>query len=158
MQLNFTVNNTVYEQEISPDAILADLLRTLGYLSVKQGCDTANCGLCTVWVDSRPVLSCSFLAARAQGCQITTIEGLEAEAKAFGRYVAAQGADQCGFCSPGLVMNVLAMERELNRPTSEEIKHYLAGNLCRCTGYEGQLRAIENYLNDRAGRPEGGLR
>lgn len=156
MQLTCTINGIAYEEEIAPDTILLDFLRSLGFFSVKQGCDTTNCGLCTVWVDGRPILSCSFLAARAQDCAVTTIEGLEKQAAAFGEYIAAQGADQCGFCSPGLVMNVLAMERELTAPAIDEIKHYLAGNLCRCTGYAGQLRAIEKYLNDKAGKPEGG--
>ncbi|WDP91539.1 MAG: 2Fe-2S iron-sulfur cluster binding domain-containing protein [Desulfobacter sp.] len=156
MQLKFTVNGIACEEEIAPDTLLLDLLRSLGFLSVKQGCDTTNCGLCTVWLDGRPVLSCAMLAARAQDSEVTTIEGLEKEAAAFGEYIAAQGADQCGYCSPGLVMNVLAMERELDNPGTEEIKHYLAGNLCRCTGYAGQLRAIENYLGEKAGRTKGG--
>ena len=121
-------------------------MRELGFLSLKQGCDTTNCGLCTVWVDETPRLSCAVLAASIQGRQITTIEGLEQEAAAFGKFLAAEGADQCGFCSPGFIMNVLAMEKELVNPSAEEIRHYLSGNLCRCTGYAGQMRAITQYL------------
>ena len=155
MQLNCTINGTPYEDKIAPDTMLLDFLRSKGFFSVKQGCDTANCGLCTVWLDNRPVLSCSVLAARAQGAVITTIEGLEKQAAAFGQFMAAQGADQCGFCSPGLVMNILAMERELDHPTPDQIKHYLAGNLCRCSGYAGQMRAIENYLDAKISENKG---
>ncbi len=155
MQLNCTINGTPYEEAIAPDTMLLDFLRSKGFFSVKQGCDTANCGLCTVWLDNRPVLSCSVLAARAQGAVITTIEGLEKQAAAFGQFMAAQGADQCGFCSPGLVMNILAMEIELDHPTPDQIKHYLAGNLCRCTGYAGQMRAIENYFDAKFSENKG---
>ncbi|WDP87855.1 MAG: hypothetical protein HUN05_00645 [Desulfobacter sp.] len=100
----------------------------------------------------RPLLACSVLAARAQGQTVTTIEGVQKEAAAFARFMAAQGADQCGFCSPSLVMNILAMEKELDHPTESQIKHYLAGNLCRCTGYASQMRAINAYLEARSGR------
>ncbi len=150
-QIKIEINGTVYEEEIAPDLVLIDFLRHLGFFSIKQGCDTSNCGLCTVWMDGTPVLSCSVLAARANGKIITTIEGVQEEAAAFGRFMADQGADQCGFCSPGLVMNILAMERELTAPTPDEIKHYLAGNLCRCTGYASQMRAIDAYLAAKGG-------
>jgi carbon-monoxide dehydrogenase small subunit len=100
-----------------------------------------------VLLEGKPVLSCSVLAARANGKHVTTIEGLQKEAAEFGAFLADQGSDQCGFCNPGFIMNVLAMTRELDNPTTIEIKENLAGNLCRCTGYQGQLRAILNYLN-----------
>ncbi|MCG8619182.1 MAG: 2Fe-2S iron-sulfur cluster-binding protein [Desulfobacterales bacterium] len=150
-RISCEINGKPYDRDIAPDQTLIDFLRTLGFLSIKQGCDTSNCGLCTVWLDGTPVLSCSMLAARANGRAITTIEGVQEEAAAFAGFMADQGADQCGFCSPGLVMNILAMERELDAPTSEEIKHYLAGNLCRCTGYASQMRAIEAYLTAKGG-------
>jgi len=156
MQLKCTINGTHYEENIAPDTMLLDFLRTKGFFSVKQGCDTANCGLCTVWLDGRPVLSCSVLAARSQGAALTTIEGVEKKAAAFGEFMAAQGADQCGFCSPGLVMNILAMEKELKNPTPDQIRHYLAGNLCRCSGYAGQMRAIEAYLKSKTPAGKGG--
>ena len=98
-------------------------------------------------MNGKPVLSCSVLATRADGAEITTLEGLQEEAAEVGAFLAAEGADQCGFCSPGLIMNVLAMERELSDPSYEEILEYLSGNLCRCTGYMSQMRAIEAYLN-----------
>lgn len=146
MQLECTINGRAYREEIEPDTLLIDFVRRLGYLSVKRGCDTGSCGLCTVWVEERPVLSCSTLAAKVQGKDITTLEGVQEEAEAFGRFLADEGAEQCGYCSPGFVLTVLAMKRELTNPTEEEVKAYLAGNLCRCTGYMGQLRAITKYM------------
>lgn len=146
MKIKVWINNKVFEDDIEPDTLLIDFVRSKGFLSVKRGCDTANCGLCTVHLEGKPVLSCSTLAMRANGLKVTTIEGLEEEAKEFAQFMADQGAEQCGFCSPGFVMNVLAMKKELRNPSDEEIKMYLSGNLCRCTGYMGQLRAIKNYL------------
>lgn len=149
MQIRCDINGISCEEQIAPDLLLIDFLRRRGLLSVRQGCNTASCGLCTVWLDQRPVLACSVLAARADGRRITTIEGLEQEAAAFARFMADQGADQCGFCSPGLVMTVLAMAREFDNPSRDEIRHYLAGNLCRCTGYAGQMRAITEFFRAR---------
>ena len=147
MKIRLTLNGKKIEAEIKADTLLLDLVREKGCYSVKRGCETSNCGLCTVWLDGKPVLSCSVLAARADGHEVTTLEGLQKESEKFADFLAREGADQCGFCSPGLIMNVLAMERELVKPTMEEVREYLAGNLCRCTGYAGQLRALEKYLN-----------
>lgn len=139
------------EKDIEADLLLLDFLRQNGCYSVKRGCETSNCGLCTVLMNGTPVLSCNVLAARADGKNITTIEGLQEEAEDFGRFLADQGAEQCGYCSPGFIMNVLAMVHELEDPTETEIKEYLSGNLCRCTGYVGQLRAIKLYLEQKKG-------
>ena len=152
MEICVKLNGRDVRAEVGADLLLLDFVRAHGCLSVKRGCETSNCGLCTVWLDGKPVLSCSVLAVRADGHEVTTLEGVEKEAEAFGRYLAGEGAEQCGFCSPGLIMNVLAMERELVSPTEEEIREYLAGNLCRCTGYMGQMLAIEKYLNRKGGR------
>ena len=146
MELNFILNGKKVSTIIEADSLLIDVVRDLGCASVKRGCETSNCGLCTVWVDGTPVLSCSTPAMRAEGKKITTLEGVQKEAEEFAQFLGGEGAEQCGFCSPGFVMNVLAMVRELEDPTEEDIKEYLAGNLCRCTGYAGQLRAIQKYL------------
>ena len=146
MQIATVVNKKTFVLDVAPDEMLADSLRRNGYLSIRKGCDTSCCGLCTVWVDEKPVLSCTMPAFRAEGREITTIEGVAAEAEKFARILAAEGAEQCGFCSPGFIMTVLAMKKELAQPTEEQIKHYLAGNLCRCTGYMGQMRAVKTYL------------
>ena len=129
--------------------MLIDFLRSHGCYSVKRGCETSACGLCTVLMDGKPILSCSMLAARADGRCIDTLEGLQEEAAEFVGFIADEGAEQCGFCSPGLVMNTIALLRENPHPTDEEILAYLAGNLCRCSGYESQLRGIRAYLDSR---------
>ena len=146
MKVTVTVNGRKIQEEIECDLLLIDFLRSHGCMSVKRGCETSNCGLCTVMMDGRPVLSCSVLTARADGHTIETLEGLHEEAEEFGAFIADQGAEQCGFCNPGFMMNALALFRENPEPDVDEIKEYLAGNLCRCSGYEGQLRGILNFL------------
>lgn len=146
MLLTLNVNGRKREISISADEYLLDVLRKLGYLSVKRGCDTGSCGLCTVLVDDKPVLSCSTLAVRAQGKRVTTIEGCQREAEKFAEFMAAEGAEQCGFCAPGFTLTVLALMKEYENPIDEEILHYLNGNLCRCSGYISQLRAIKNFM------------
>lgn len=146
MQINAIINNKKMILEVAVDEVLADTLRRYGFLSIRKGCNTSCCGLCTIWIGKQPMLSCTFLAVRAEGCQITTIEGVQAEAEEFAKILVAEGAEQCGFCSPGFIMTVLALKRELESPSEEEIVHYLTGNLCRCTGYMGQLRAVKKYL------------
>ncbi|MCT4595900.1 MAG: 2Fe-2S iron-sulfur cluster-binding protein [Anaeromicrobium sp.] len=146
MEIKVTINNEDKILNIKYDEFLSEVLRRYGYLSVKKGCDTGSCGLCTIWLDKKPVLSCSTLAMKADGKNITTIEGVEQEATEFAEFLVNEGAEQCGFCSPGFIMTVLAMKRELKNPTKDHIVHYLTGNLCRCTGYVGQLRAIMKYM------------
>lgn len=146
MLVELNVNGKKRKVDIEPEEYLVDSLRKLGNLSVKRGCDTGCCGLCSVWINKRPTLSCATLTVRALNKEITTIEGLEKEASKFAKILVSEGAEQCGFCSPGFIMTVIAMKEELSNPTEEEIIHYLTGNLCRCTGYMGQLRAIKSYL------------
>lgn len=146
MLINIELNGKKIAREIEADTLLIDFVRNEGCSSVKRGCETANCGLCTVFLDEKPILSCSYLAARANGHKVTTLEGLQEEAAEFGAFIADQGAEQCGFCNPGFIMNALALFRENPNPCEEEIKEYLAGNLCRCSGYEGQLRGIMKFL------------
>ena len=149
MTITIQLNGRPVTAEVSPDTLLLDLVRDHGCASVKCGCETAGCGLCTVFLDDVPVLSCSVLAARADGHAVTTLEGLQDEAAEFVGFIADQGADQCGFCNPGFVMNTIALLRDNPDPTDDEIRSYLAGNLCRCSGYEGQLRGIRSFLNSR---------
>ena len=156
MKIQFTLNGKKTEAQIRPDTTLYELVRQLGCLSVKCGCETSNCGLCTVFFNGTPVLSCSMLAARADGGRVETLEGLQAEAGEIGAFVAGQGAEQCGFCNPGMIMNMIAMFRELPDPTDQEIREYLAGNLCRCSGYEGQMRAVKEFMKYKAEKEESG--
>ena len=146
MEVTLTLNGKRITRNVDADMALLDFVRNEGCYSVKRGCDTSNCGLCTVFLDDKPVLSCSVLVARADGRKVTTMEGLQKEAAEFGAFIADQGAEQCGFCNPGIIMNALALFRENPEPSEEEIKEYLAGNLCRCSGYEGQLRGIQNFI------------
>ena len=151
MEINLNLNGRAVSASVRPDTLLLDFLRDQGCYSVKRGCETSNCGACTVLLDGRPVLSCSVLAARADGRTVQTLEGLQREAEAFVTYIADQGAEQCGFCNPGFVVNTIALLRENPDPTDQEIRTFLAGNLCRCSGYEGQLRGIRAYLASRKG-------
>ena len=149
MQIKLKLNGKPVTAEVAADTVLLDFVREHGCLSVKRGCDTANCGLCTVLLDGKPVLSCSMLAVRADGREVYTLEGLQEEAADFIGFIADQGADQCGFCNPGYVINTVALLRENPDPTDDDIRAFLAGNLCRCSGYEGQLRGIRGYLDSR---------
>ena len=147
MEITILLNGKKRTAEVRADTVLFDLLRDLGCASVKCGCETSACGLCTVLLDDKPVLSCSVLAVRADGRKVDTLEGLQDEASAFVGFIADQGAEQCGFCNPGFVMNTIALLLENPEPTDDEIRQYLAGNLCRCSGYEGQTRGIRAFLN-----------
>ena len=149
MEIKLKLNGRAICASVDADTVLLDFLREKGCLSVKRGCDTSNCGLCTVLMDGKPILSCSTLAARADGHEIYTLEGLQEEASDFVGFIADQGADQCGFCNPGFVMNTIALLRENPDPTDDEIRAFLAGNLCRCSGYDGQLRGIRAFLDSR---------
>lgn len=149
MEIKIKLNGKMVTDSVEPDLLLMDFLRRHECYSVKCGCETSGCGLCTVMLDDVPVLSCSVLAVRADGHKVDTLEGLQAEGDEFIGFIADQGAEQCGYCNPGYVMNLIALLRENPDPTDDEIRAYLAGNLCRCSGYEGQLRGIRNFLNQK---------
>ncbi len=149
MEVKIKLNGRAVADDVPADTLLIDFVRAHGCVSVKRGCETSACGLCTVLLDGMPVLSCSVLAARADGHAVQTLEGLQEEVSEFVGFIADQGAEQCGFCNPGFVMNTIALLRENPDPTDEEILAYLSGNLCRCSGYVGQLRGIRNFLDSR---------
>ena len=151
MNIEFVLNGRKVSAAIDADDSLYKVLRGLGMYSVKCGCETTNCGLCTVHLDGKAVLSCSVPAARCAGHEITTLEGMQEEARRLGACLAGEGAEQCGFCAPGLMMNVFALAKENPRATEAEIDAFLAGNLCRCSGYVSQRRAIMKYLEQICG-------
>ena len=149
MLVDIKLNGKSVKADVACDMTLYDFVREHGCYSVKCGCETSNCGLCTVFLNDKPVLSCSVLAVRADKCSVTTLEGLQEEAAEFVTFIADQGAEQCGFCNPGYIVNIVALLRENPDPTAEEILEYLSGHLCRCTGYQSQLRSIRNFLNSK---------
>jgi aerobic carbon-monoxide dehydrogenase small subunit len=146
VKISFSINGLCKSVEIDPGETLYEVLNRSGILSVKKACGTSSCGTCTVLLDSKPISSCSYLAAKVDGREITTIEGVLEEAERLGNLLNGEGAVQCGFCTPGFLLTVIAMKKELIKPNKQQIKNYLVGNLCRCTGYEGQLRAVERYM------------
>jgi len=146
MQIQITLNHKIIQEDVAADETLLQFVRRHHCFSVKCGCETTNCGLCTVFLDDKPILSCAMYAVQADGKAVTTLEGLQEEAQLLGGFLADQGAEQCGFCNPGFIMNAIALFRENPYPDVEEIKAYLAGNLCRCSGYEGQTRALLAFI------------
>ena len=151
MKLEFTLNGRRVSAEATADASLYQVLRELGMSSVKCGCETTSCGLCTVHLDGKAVLSCSVPAPRCAGREVVTLEGMQEESLVFGGYLADEGAEQFGFFAPGLMMNVFALAKENPRATDDQIDAYLEGNLCRCSGYMSQRRAVRRYLDKVAG-------
>lgn len=147
MEVTLIINGDHFGFSAEPDEVLLDTLRKLGYKSVKRGCNTASCGVCHIIVDGKLVPSCAYLTVKGHRKSILTLEGVEDKARLIATYIANEGVEQCGFCSPGHMMTLIALFEENPNPTMDEVKHYLAGNLCRCSGYEGQHRAIAAYLN-----------
>lgn len=146
MRITLSINGYKKDVDVAPDEYLLDTLRGLNYLSVKRGCDSTSCGVCTVLVDGEPVPSCSYLSIKADGHNITTVEGIQKEAEKLADLLGKEGADQCGYCNPALAVTVYAMKRTLKNPSDEDIRRYLVGNLCRCSGYVNQHKAIKAYL------------
>ena len=146
MKVNFNLNGQNVSYDINPGEYLADTLRSHSILSVKKACDEAACGACTVLLDGRPILSCSYLSARAEGKNVTTVEAVQDDVDEISNFFSDEGADQCGFCNTGLALTILALRNELKNPTDEDIKHFVVGNLCRCSGYQSQFKAIKKYL------------
>ncbi len=139
------VNGVPYSVTLGTSRTLSTVLRNeLGLTGTKEGCDDCECGACMVLLDGRPINSCSYLAAQAQGREITTIEGLASQndLHPLQRNILATGGVQCGFCTPGMLMSATALLDENPNPSTEEIRIGLSGNLCRCTGYARILDAV----------------
>jgi carbon-monoxide dehydrogenase small subunit len=144
-RIHFKVNGRSVELSIKPNMTLADVLRTeLGLTGTKKGCERGDCGACTVIMNGKAILSCLVLAPRADGTDILTIEGLGTDMSLhpLQRAFIDHGAIQCGFCIPGMLMSAKALLDENPKPTRDEVKKAIAGNLCRCTGYTRQIEAI----------------
>lgn len=148
MKINFKLNGRNEAWNINSNEYFLDTLRNHNILSVKRGCDTTSCGVCTVLLNGKPVPSCSLLSATVEGKEITTVEGIKADAEVLAKHMGSQGSDQCGYCNPSLALVVYAMRREIKNPSSEDMKEFLVGNLCRCTGYIGQEKAIRMYMEE----------
>jgi aerobic-type carbon monoxide dehydrogenase small subunit (CoxS/CutS family) len=151
VRVTLTVDGTPHSLEVRPFERLLDVLRErLGCVSVKEGCGEGECGACTVLMDGVPVLSCVLFAWQADGSRVTTVQGLGSPRdRALQRAFVEAGAVQCGFCTPGLVLAAKALLDRNPAPTEDEIRHALAGNLCRCTGYESIVKAVANAARGR---------
>ncbi|MDH4218326.1 MAG: (2Fe-2S)-binding protein [Candidatus Aminicenantes bacterium] len=144
--LHITVNNEYQELYIKPKRLLVEVLRDeLGLTGTKRGCNTGACCACTVLVDGAAVKSCSVLAMQADGTEVTTVEGLAEGDKLtpLQRSFLDHGAYQCGFCTSGMLMSATALLNENPKPTKEQIKEAIHGNICRCTGYNSIIRAVQ---------------
>jgi aerobic carbon-monoxide dehydrogenase small subunit len=145
--ISITVNGKTYEREVEPRLLLVHFLRdTLGLTGTNIGCDTSQCGSCTVLMDGIAVKSCTVLAAQADGSSITTIEGLASDGKLHPVQEAfwEKHGLQCGFCTPGMIITVVDLLKDNSTPTDEEIRHGLEGTLCRCTGYQNIVEAVKH--------------
>jgi len=145
MRIAFTVNGRLHELDIDPGEYLLEVLRRIGYKSVRRSCNSASCGTCTVLLNGKPILSCSTFAVSIDGQNIETVEGMADGDKLhpIQEAILEEGGAQCGYCIPGVVMTGEALLRENPDPSDEEIRLALNGNICRCTGYEPQNRAIK---------------
>jgi len=144
-ELKLKVNGQPYEFYVKPNTLLVEVLRNnLGLTGTKRGCESSSCGACTVILNGMAVKSCSILALQADGCEVTTIEGLAKGSKLAPIQIAFldHGAFQCGFCTAGMLCSAQAFLDEAPKPTARQIKESIDGNICRCTGYNSIIRAI----------------
>ena len=156
-RISVTVDGVTYEDDVEPRLLLVYYLRDrLGLTGTNVGCDTSNCGACTILLDGRSVKSCTVLAAQADGTTITTIQGLASNGawhplqKAFH----SEHGLQCGYCTPGMIMSSVDLLEHNPDPSDEEIRHGLEGNLCRCTGYTNIVRAVRTAADELQGRSQ----
>ena len=152
MKVSFSVNGTEVSGDVEPRTLLVDFLRNdLGLTGTHVGCDTSQCGACVVHVDGRSIKSCTLLAVQAEGTQVTTVEGL-ADGDTLHPMQAAFREEhglQCGFCTPGMIMSAIDLLQNNADPTEKEIRDWLEGNLCRCTGYHNIVKSIQTAAKSR---------
>ncbi len=147
------VNHVGYELELEPSTTLLVAVRdAVGLTGAKEGCDDSECGACMMLLDGRPVNSCSYLALQAEGSEVTTVEGLSdgADLAPLQSAFLERGAVQCGFCTPGMLISATALLEANPRPTEREVRVALSGNLCRCTGYDGIVKAVLAVAGDNS--------
>ena len=153
-EINVSVNGRAYTRDVEPRTLLVHFRRdALGLTGTHVGCDTSQCGACTVLLDGRGVKSCTVLAVQANGASVTTVEGLETNGQLHplqGAFREAHGL-QCGFCTPGMIMSSVDLLSHNSNPTESEIRHALEGNLCRCTGYQNIVKAVQQAAHTMAG-------
>ena len=140
-----TVNGVSYPIELDPGAsLLAAVRDTIGLTGAKEGCDDSECGACMMLLDGKPVNACSYLALQAEGCEITTVEGLGVDESLHPLQTAflEHGGVQCGFCTPGMLISATALLAANPKPSEQDVRIALSGNLCRCTGYDGIVKAV----------------
>ena len=145
LTVTLTVNDVTYPVELDPGTSLLSAVRdVIGLTGAKEGCDDSECGACMMLLDGRPVNSCSYLAVQAAGSSITTVEGLatDGELSALQAAFLREGGVQCGFCTPGMLVSATALLADNPSPSEDEVRIALAGNLCRCTGYDGIVKAV----------------
>ncbi len=143
--LTLTVNGVAYPLEVEPSTTLLRAVREhVGLTGAKEGCDDSECGVCMMLLDSRPVNACSYLALQAEGRAVTTVEGLAADGglSPLQQAFLEHGGVQCGFCTPGMLISATTLLAKHPNPTEEEVRIGLSGNLCRCTGYDGIVKAV----------------
>lgn len=151
--LSFSVNERAVEITVEPHLTLLEVLRdTLALTGAKESCGTGDCGACTVLLDGEPVCSCLMLAVEAEGKEITTVEGLATNGKLhpLQKALITHGGLQCGFCTPGVLLSSVALLAHNPQPSADEIREALAGNLCRCTGYDKIVRAVQAAAEEMA--------
>lgn len=159
MQVTLTVNGKSYSRDVEPRLLLVDFLRNeLGLTGTNVGCDTSQCGACTIHLDGVAVKSCTILAVQADGSEVTTIEGIAADGAMHPMQQAFwdQHGLQCGFCTPGMIMAAVKLAESNGALTGEQIRHGLEGNICRCTGYQNIVKAVQ--AASQAMRSEAGVR
>jgi carbon-monoxide dehydrogenase small subunit len=154
VNVTITVNGRAVRREVEPRTLLVQFIRDAGLTGTKIGCDTSQCGSCTVLVDGVAVKSCTCLAAQADGASVTTVEGLARDGQLHPLQEAFWNKHglQCGFCTPGMIMAAHELLRTNPSPTDEQIRHGLEGNMCRCTGYQNIVRAVREAAATMAGR------